>query len=422
MTAPPPAGPPLRIAHVTATFPPYRGGTGNVAWHNARELARLGHRVHVFTAGRSPGSATGSTPEGAAPGGVRVHRLTPLLRVGNAPLLPGLFPALRRFDLVHLHYPFFFGGEIVQAACRVFGVPYVITYHNDVELAGRLAPVPRLHHLLAGRRVLAGARRLLFTTRDYGATSFAAALAGRPTAGEMPNGVDVERFAPQAGSGDGVRRRHGLAPGGPAGSAGEGVVLFVGSLDRAHYFKGLPVLFEAVRRLGRAAPRVLIVGDGDLRPDYEQRVAGLGLGERVRFAGRVSDAALPDYYAAADLVVLPSVTRGEAFGVVLLEAMASGRPVIASDLPGVRSVVRATGGGLLTPPGDAGALAAAIGALAADPARRAGLGQAGRRAVAAQFAWPAIARRLEATYRGVLAPAGHPSAYGAPGVAEGGRP
>jgi glycosyltransferase involved in cell wall biosynthesis len=398
-----------------------------VAWHNARELARLGHRVHVFTAGRTRGPAT---PEGGAPEGVLVHRLRPLLRLGNAPLLPGLFPALRRFDLVHLHYPFFFGAEIVLAACCLFGVPYVITYHNDVELAGRLAPVPRLHHRLAGRRVLAGARRLLFTTRDYGTTSFAASLAGGPTAGEMPNGVDVDRFAPAAGSGEAVRRRHGLASGGASGRAEEAVVLFVGGLDRPHYFKGLPVLFEAVRRLGSRAPRVLVVGDGDLRPDYERLVAEQGLGERIRFAGRVADAALPAYYAAADLVVLPSVTRGEAFGVVLLEAMASGRPVIASDLPGVRAVVRATGGGLLTPPGDAAALAAAIGALAADSTRRAELGQAGRRAVTAQFAWPAIARRLEATYRVVLdggraapaLPRTAPGTRGTLGAPERGRP
>jgi glycosyltransferase involved in cell wall biosynthesis len=389
------AGRPLRVAHVTATFPPYQGGTGNVAWHNAAELARLGHEVDVFTAGPQEGE----TDTDVDPAGVRVHRLRPLVRVGNAPFLPGLFQALRPFDLVHLHYPFYFGAELVLAASRAFGVPYVITYHNDVELAGHLASAPRLHHRLVGRRVLAGARRLLFTTRDYGSTSFAASLADRPTSGELPNGVDVERFTPAAGGGDEVRQRHGLEPGLP-------LVLFVGSLDRAHYFKGLPVLFEALRRLGREAPPLLVVGEGDLRPDYERRVAALGLAERVRFAGRVADPDLPRYYGAADLVVLPSVTRGEAFGVVLLEAMASGRPVIASDLPGVRSVLRATEGGVLAPPGDPRALARAVAALAADPGRRAALGEAGRTAVAAHYAWPAIGRRLEATYRAVLTPGG----------------
>ena len=391
-----PPAPRLRVAHVTATFPPYRGGTGSVAWHNARELARLGHDVHVFTAAptdRHPGDAA---PRRDDPPGVVVHRLRPLLRVGNAPFLPGLLPALRPFDLIHLHYPFFFGAETVLAASRVFGVPYVITYHNDVELQGRLAPLPRLHHWLAGRRVLAGARRLLFTTREYGATSFAAPLAGGPAAGELPNGVDVERFTPEA-VGEALRRGLGVAPGSP-------LVLFVGSLDRAHYFKGLPVLFEALRRLGDEAPALLVVGDGDLRPDYQRRVTQLGLGPRVRFAGRVADADLPACYGAADVVVLPSVTRGEAFGVVLLEAMASARPVIASDLPGVRTVVRGTGGGRLTPPGDAPALAGAIATLTADPALRRTLGRAGRQAVVERYAWPAIGRRLEATYQAVLGP------------------
>lgn len=425
-------GPRFRIAHVTATFPPYCGGTGNVAWHNARELARLGHEVHVFTAGPGVLGGSGGPAEGPAertertageaPDGVRVHRLRPVVRVGNAPLLAGLFPALRRFDLVHLHYPFYFGAEMVLAASRAFGVPYVITYHNDVQLNGRLASLPRVHHWLIGRRVLAGAQRLLFTTRDYGAMSYAAGLAGRPTSGELPNGVDVDRFAAVA-DGEAVRARYGVAPrtaggGGESGPAGNPLVLFVGSLDRAHYFKGLRVLFEAVRQLGLQAPPVLVVGDGDLRPAYERQATELGLAGRVRFAGWVTDADLPRHYAAADVVVLPSVTRGEAFGVVLLEAMASGKPVIASDLPGVRTVVRAAGGGLLAPPGDAPALARAIAVLAADPRRRTELGRAGRQAVVAHYAWPTIGRRLEAIYRAVLvargAPPGAPEVPGEP--------
>jgi glycosyltransferase involved in cell wall biosynthesis len=166
------------------------------------------------------------------------------------------------------------------------------------------------------------------------------------------------------------------------------------------------VLFDALHHLGGAAPRLLVVGEGDLRPRYERQAQALGLGERVRFAGRVGDDDLPRYYAASDLVVLPSVTRGEAFGVVLLEAMACGKPVVASDLPGVRVVVRTTGGGRLAPPGDATALAGAIAALGTDAGLRAALGAAGRRAVEAHYTWPAIGRRLEATYQSVLAGGG----------------
>jgi glycosyltransferase involved in cell wall biosynthesis len=384
----------LRVAHVTATFPPYPGGTGNVAWHNARELARLGHAVAVLTA------ALGG--EAPAPDGVQVRQLRPLIRSGNAPLLPGLLPALRGFDLIHLHYPFFFGAEIVHAASRLFGIPYLVTYHHDVELAGRLAPLPQIYHRLAGLRVLAGARRLLFTTRDYGRSSFAAPLVDLPASGELPNGVDVQRFQPRL-AGDALRREHRI-------EGRDVLALFVGGLDRAHYFKGLPVLLEAVRRVAAPRLRLLVVGGGDRRPSFERRVLDLGLADRVRFAGRVEDSRLPRYYAAADFAVLPSTTRGEAFGLVLLEAMACARPVIASALPGVRAVVQGTGGGLLVSPGDVDALAAAMRALAADPLRRAQLGAAGRRAVEATYAWPLVGKRLDAVYRDVVAAPARPAA------------
>ena len=88
----------MRIAHVTATFPPYWGGTGNVCYYNARELSRRGHEVHVFTAGVKDAPAEEKME------GVFVHRLKPLIQFGNAFFIPGLVK-LKRFDIIHLHYP-----------------------------------------------------------------------------------------------------------------------------------------------------------------------------------------------------------------------------------------------------------------------------------------------------------------------------
>jgi glycosyltransferase involved in cell wall biosynthesis len=147
----------------------------------------------------------------------------------------------------------------------------------------------------------------------------------------------------------------------------------------------------------------LLVGDGDLRSQYELRSRGLGLGDRVRFIGRISDQDLPDVYRAADFLVLPSETRGEAFGVVLLEAMASGKPVIASNLPGVRSVVADGIDGLLVRPSDSVALAEALDRMARMSGEaRAAMGRAGRRKVEASYEWNQIGDRLEAIYCDVV--------------------
>lgn len=371
-----------RIAHVTATFPPYHGGTGNVCYHNARVLAERGYDVAVFTA------AWAGKPDD--PPGVVVHRLRPLARFGNAPVLPQLL-RLSDIDLVHLHYPFYAGAEFVALSGR----PYIVTYHHDVEFGGVVGWATRLHARTVGRWVLRRAARLCPTSLDYLRHSAAGDLCASRSDQiiELPNGVDTYRFLP--GPVDVAPRRQWAIPDEAF------VLLFVGTLDRAHYFKGVPTLLRAIART--PSVHALLVGDGDLRSSYECLATSLGVAERVRFTGSVSAAELPELYHAADALMLPSETRGEAFGMVLLEAMASGRAVIASDLPGVRAVVDDGRDGLLVPPGDPEALAAAVQRLADNsPQQRLAMGMAGRRKVESRYSWNRIADRLDSVYANVI--------------------
>jgi len=375
----------LRIAHIAGTFPPYRSGTGSVVWHETHELAQRGHEVHVFT----PAARATSM----APPGVMVHMVRPWFRVGNASVVPGILQRLHGFDLLHLHYPFF-SAEFVWAASRLYQSPYVVSYVHDVELQGPLALLSRVYQTLIGRRVLEHADRLLFGTMDYARSSLISGLAALSTVREHGYGVDELVFNPLSADRIGQELRQ---------SPKDVVLLFVASLDRAHYFKGLSVLLKALQIIPRTDVRLVVVGEGDMRHDYAVEALRRGLSDRVSFVGSVSDAQLPSYYAAADMLVLASVTRSEAYGLVLLESMACGTPVLASCLPGVRQIVQETGGGLLVRPGDAEALARGILQLAEDPALRVALGVQGRQSIETKFRWSFVGEHLEKIYTELLA-------------------
>ena len=171
-------------------------------------------------------------------------------------------------------------------------------------------------------------------------------------------------------------------------------------MDQAHYFKGVSTLLKAIQQLPDV--HAILVGDGDLRSNYQQQAADLRLESRVTFTGRVASDQLPFLYRAANMVVLPSDTCGEAFGMVLLEAMSSGRPVIASNLPGVRSVVSDGDDGYLTPPDNVHSLTKTIKRIAdMTPSQREAMGQAGRRKVEVKYSWERIGDRLEQMYSDV---------------------
>ena len=203
----------------------------------------------------------------------------------------------------------------------------------------------------------------------------------------IPSGTDVAHFAP--GDVADARRRLGLDP-------AAALVGFVGIFYR---HQGVPTLLEALARLraGGVAVAGLIVGDGVPRAEWEARARGLGLGGAVTFTGQVPYARVPACFAAMDVVAAPfTAGRGETSPFKVLDAMACERAVVASDLASVRPLAEASGALTLVPPDDPAALAAALGALLADPARRAAPARRAREFVVARHAWDKIGEALAA--------------------------
>ena len=376
----------MRIAHVTATFPPYMAGTGNVCYYNAMELARRGHQVSVYT-------AAGPSPSSFDPPGVTVYRLPSLLRFGNAPLLPGLM-GIRDVDIIHLHYPFIFGAELVGLVAVQRRIPLVLTYHNDLIGEGLRRYLFDLYSPLSTNLVLGVARKVAVVSVEHARACRIAALLKRrwKDVVEIPNGVDTELFQPLPGD-LAVRRKFGISPDNP-------MILFVGALDQAHYSKGVSTLLRAFAEIAGANIILLIVGEGEWKARYQAQAMKLGIGRRTIFAGSVPFTNLPQYYNSADIVVLPSEL--ESFGMVLIEAMACKKPVIATDLESVRSVVTDGSEGMLISPKDADSLAGKIQYLLNNSKVRQEMGEKGRAKVETRYAWPKIIPRLIRMYEEVL--------------------
>ncbi len=347
-----------RIAIVTPTFPPYRGGIGKLAELDARQLAELGYEVHVFTPRSRQPLEYPAEP-------FFVHELGAWGRFGNAAFVPAAAGIMGAFPLTFLHYPFFGGAEPLALSRRFApSARLALVYHMDVVGRGALGAVFRAHRQLLQPCILRAADRIVVTSYDYLLHSHIAGYSRQPRFHfrELAPAVDTARFAPGDKPPE-LLFRYGL-------NASDRIILFVGGLDRAHYFKGVPSLLQALVTKELSRTKAVIVGDGDLRSHYEEHAADLGLGGRAIFAGGVSEAELPGHYRLADVFAFPSIDRSEAFGVAALEALASGLPVVASDLPGVRTIVRHGETGFRVPPGSVSALADKIDELLDDAVMR----------------------------------------------------
>ncbi|MEM3493835.1 MAG: glycosyltransferase [Thermoplasmata archaeon] len=372
----------MKILQVSPYFHPHVGGVESHVLALSRGLVELGHDVKVLTANHS-----NELPEKEKFEGIEIIRVPTFGSPFNTPINPGIFFRIKKidFNIAHLHFPPPLTSFFASLSLVKLRKPYVLTYHCDVELAIPLGNlIVEIYRGTMGRYTVEHAAKLIVHTRTYQATS--------RTIWDLepeiiPSAVDTERFSPEKFSAE-LKKKYGNSR----------IVLFVGRLV---YQKGVSFLIEACRHLPEDVV-LLIVGEGPEMENLKKLVKIRNLEERVVFLGRVSYFELPVYFATCDVFVLPSVSRLEAFGLVIVEAMASGRPVVVTDIPGVNEVVEEGKEGLLCKPMNPEDLAEKIGRILENPELGRKLGENGRRKVLEKYHWKKIAKEVERVYLDVL--------------------
>jgi phosphatidylinositol alpha-mannosyltransferase len=369
---------------VSAAYHPYPSGISEHVEHLAGALVELGVEVEILTTRFAEGHDDSSEPAPV----VRVGRarLVPLngsyATLPTGPRLPGQvrrYFAERSFDIVHCHGVFW--PELSYWAIRHSKAVHVVSFLSAGFRSTTIGS--GLHRRLFARHLARIDGRLALS--QWARRTYSPYVPGDCRI--IPSGVDPQRFraAGDRVSGSGV---------------GQPTVLFVGRLDAR---KGVDVLLSAMPLVRATVPtaRLVVVGSGPGDRSARRRAEDLGIDRAVQFVGRASRAALPDWFRNADAFCSPA-RGGESFGIVLLEAMASGVPVVASDIPGYDETVARDRDGLLVPPGDPASLAAALTRILTDPALASRLRAAGL-VNAARHAWPRIAAQTLAFYEELLA-------------------
>jgi glycosyltransferase involved in cell wall biosynthesis len=327
---------------------------------------------------------------------VNIHRYATQFRVASANFSWGLLrgPQEVKVDLAHAHYNMPYADYSALLYKQKRGVPLVVTYHADAPETGgsflrnQLQSFYNRHLLL---RVLEEADIIITTSKSYIEDS-RHLKKYREKIRVIANGINLEEFQSTLSRGE-CRDRLGL----PHHKV---IILFFGNLVP---YKGPEVLLKAFSEVRKDHPEVLLfyAGRGSLKDGLQSLARELELEDEVVFAGYVDDQDKAICYRAADIFCLPSVNRAEAFGIVNLEAMASGLPIVASRLGGIPDLVREGENGILFEPGEVDELAQVLGYMIDNPEERWKMGRAGKK-MAEDYSWAKIAQKTEEVYQELL--------------------
>jgi glycosyltransferase involved in cell wall biosynthesis len=358
-----------RVVHVTAHYPPFLGGLEKVVESLAVNRKLQGLEVDVLT------SLDGQPRKGSSGGADFVRRLRSW-EVAHTPIIPGLPSKLLRLSprsVVHLHVSQAFVPEAVYIAHVLRGVPYVAQLHLDVGPSGRAGFLLRVYKPLILGPILRAAAAVVVFSDEQRSTVASKYGVSRARIAVIPNGVDETFFHAE---------QRFLHP--------KPRLLFVGRLSVQ---KNLILFLHALDGVSEQFETTL-VGEGELEGALKEAVANLGL-QNVRFHGRADGAELRELYHDADVFVLPSEREG--MPLVLLEALAMGLPIVATDVPGNRDVVVDGQNGVLVPLGDPSALRQALLTVTGDLDGYRRMSETSRR-LAGKYSWKVIGAKFERLY------------------------
>lgn len=376
----------MTIAHIVCTFPPYHGGMGNSTFEIVKSINEKECPVEVITPhySKRPNEDKGLISNDL----FKVLRFKPFFSFGNAAVLPQLVYNLKKYDIVHLHYPFFGASEFVMFAKMFSGgkMRLFLHYHMDAQASGIKGSIFRLYDYLILPILIRYSEKITCASINYIKASRISKYYKRNPEKfvEINFGVDTDKFRVLNTNKKNKKTKK---------------ILFVGGLDKAHYFKGLEVLLGAMTKFKNKEYTLQIIGNGALLDKYKKQVVKLNLSSKVEFLGSAQNDELIKYYNEANVFVLPSINGCEAFGLVLLEAMACGTPVIASRLPGVDSVFDEGEQGYYVSPNDSEELANKIDKILNNDVLAQSMGNNARRLVERKYKLSSVGDKFIILYK-----------------------
>jgi glycosyltransferase involved in cell wall biosynthesis len=378
----------MKIMMVTPYFYPKIGGLENYALNIAKGL-KNDHTIVVVTSNHESNKLVIDKVEG-----MKVYRLPAWFKVSNTPINPLWYFQIKRIikdekpDVINAHTPVPFIADIVERARG--RIPFVLTYQNDLIKSNKVQQALVLgYYWILGNKTLRNSENIIASSGYYAENS-PRLKKYQPKLEIVSPGIDVERFNSKVDK-QWLKKKY----------PGKKIVLFVSSLDKTHAHKGLDVLIKAVAQAKKTIPNMhlIVAGKGDATPSYQALAMELGITGDVSFPGFVEDKDLPRYYAGADVLALPSVNKSEGFGMVLVEAMACGTPVIGTAIGGITYVLNTTQGGVLVKPYDIPDLAAALTRIINTDDLHKRLSDNGSKAAREKFTWKSATKETQRIFQ-----------------------
>ena len=370
----------IRILQTPVRFYPYTGGVEKYVFNLSQELINRDHFVKVVCADEPKSDLTEID-------GINVQRLNYIGKISNTNITLGLFFALLKenFDIIHTHFPTPWSADISMIISFLKKKPLILTYHNDVVKTGKLGFLTEVYNLVFLKLLLKRSAKILVTQPEYiNRSKYLYKYKNKIEV--IPNGIDTKIY---------FQKNINKIP---------NQIFFLSILDKYHTYKGLDCLIKAIKIVKIKIPniRLIVGGSGDMVKNYKFLVKKLELEKNIEFRGFIESNKLVDLYNQSELFVLPSTGIQEGFGIVLLEALACGTPVIATNIVGIAKEIKDNKCGIIIPRNDAKKLAQAIIRIIKNINLQKKMGEKGRMLVEEKYGWEKIAKKVEKIYEEII--------------------